>query len=150
MHPQPSSDDLIRLEAKTIKDVCWLWQGSKSGDGYGRIRFMGRLVGTHRLSAAIYLGYNIFDETYQVLHNAECPNRHCWNPDHLHIGTNVDNHAERQPKSHCVNGHEFTPDNTFINPRGRKECRTCRRNATQHYKRQLAEAIRKYNDTTKF
>ena len=128
---QPNSDEmLIRLQAHTVKENdCWLWQGAKSGDGYGRIRFGDKNVSVHRLSAMIYLGYNITDEIYQVLHNQECPNRNCWNPDHLHIGTNEDNHAERLPKTHCINGHEYTPENTKINIRGRKECKTCQREA---------------------
>src|SRR5574338_289610 len=27
----------------------------------------------------------------------------------------------------CREGHEFTPENTYITPNGRRECRTCRR-----------------------
>ena len=28
-------------------------------------------------------------------------------------------------KTHCINGHEYTPPNTYIDPRGRRRCRTC-------------------------
>jgi 5-methylcytosine-specific restriction endonuclease McrA len=30
-----------------------------------------------------------------------------------------------QPKTHCVNGHEFTPENTRIDTRGTRQCRKC-------------------------
>lgn len=29
-------------------------------------------------------------------------------------------------KTHCPAGHEYTPENTYIPPKGRKECRACR------------------------
>jgi hypothetical protein len=34
-------------------------------------------------------------------------------------------HIEKDLKSHCVNGHEFTPENTRINSAGYRDCRTC-------------------------
>lgn len=33
----------------------------------------------------------------------------------------------RERQSHCVNGHEFTPENTYVAPDGDRECRTCSR-----------------------
>jgi len=30
-------------------------------------------------------------------------------------------------KTHCSRGHEYTPDNTYVNPRGSRECRVCSR-----------------------
>ena len=29
-------------------------------------------------------------------------------------------------KSHCIHGHEFTPENTYASPSGRRVCRACR------------------------
>lgn len=29
------------------------------------------------------------------------------------------------PKTHCVNGHEFTPENVYRKPNGKRYCRTC-------------------------
>lgn len=30
-------------------------------------------------------------------------------------------------RTHCVNGHEFTPENTRLERRGRRKCKECRR-----------------------
>lgn len=32
----------------------------------------------------------------------------------------------RRERTHCKRGHEFTPENTYIRPRGTRECRACR------------------------
>lgn len=51
------------------------------------------------------------------------------------------NHAD---KSHCVNGHEFTPGNTYTNPRrpGHRICRACMRKYRADYEmRQRAKAL---------
>lgn len=30
-------------------------------------------------------------------------------------------------KTHCPKGHEYTPENTYVNPKGWRLCRMCRR-----------------------
>lgn len=34
-----------------------------------------------------------------------------------------------RPKTHCRRGHEFTPENTYVSPKGHRSCRTCARKA---------------------
>lgn len=34
---------------------------------------------------------------------------------------------DRPPKTHCVAGHAFTPENTYVRPNGVKNCKICRR-----------------------
>lgn len=34
-------------------------------------------------------------------------------------------------KSHCRNGHEYTPENTYVSPKGQRYCRACRKAAKQ-------------------
>jgi hypothetical protein len=41
--------------------------------------------------------------------------------------------STRQAKTHCRNGHEFTAENTYLNPSGYKECITCRRDRMQAF-----------------
>ena len=43
---------------------------------------------------------------------------------HDRVRNGIHNNAS---KTQCVNGHEYTPSNTFRHKDGRRECRTCRR-----------------------
>jgi len=71
---------------------CWLWTGAWDSSGYGRIGFtsdQGFVVShcVHRLAAKLWLGLK--DESLVVRHT--CENKHCFNPDHLLLGTQLDN-----------------------------------------------------------
>jgi hypothetical protein len=125
-----------RIKNKTIeKDGHWLFQGTRP-KGYGQIRFQGKMVNIHRLSAACYLGLDMDDRTKQANHKIECRHKNCWNPEHLYIGTESENKADRFHKdeehlgnqytraTHCIHGHEFTEENTYDYGHGRK-CRQC-------------------------
>lgn len=115
---------------------CWLWTGSTFKNGYGKFRtpsvsgVRGRNVSAHRYSAMLHFG--MFDQRLQVLHR--CDNPGCVRPDHLFLGDRSLNmqdmaakgRAAGQRKTHCVNGHEFTPENTLLNV-GKRCCRECRR-----------------------
>lgn len=39
----------------------------------------------------------------------------------------------RKLETHCKHGHEFTPENTYIRPNGRRQCRTCTNDRTREY-----------------
>jgi len=85
------------LRKKTIVDPetdCWLWQGAKNRKGYGHILMDGRTENVQRISAMLYLGLKE-DQSYRhVLHR--CPSKGCWNPEHLYLGDNFDNWADRK------------------------------------------------------
>ena len=38
-------------------------------------------------------------------------------------------------KSHCINGHEFTKESTYIAPNGLRFCRICKRLKMKHYRK---------------
>lgn len=86
-----------RLILKRVIDYatgCWVWTGGKNSEGYGRIKFNGKLLLTHRLSYQDSVGP--IPEGQYVLHR--CDNRSCFNPDHLYIGTQIDNMQDRRRK----------------------------------------------------
>ena len=85
--------DRLWMKSKIDENTgCWLWLGATDGrKGYGRIRFNKKKISTHRLSAHLYLKLDLFDKILRALHKHICPNKNCWNPEHLYIGTDRDN-----------------------------------------------------------
>lgn len=55
---------------------------------YGMISFNDKMIPVHRISAMLYLGFDI-KSANQINH--KCPNTRCFNPEHLYIGTQSDN-----------------------------------------------------------
>ncbi len=68
-------------------ETCWLWQGAKSGNGYGSIKHNGKMISTHRF--AYEMANGPIPDGLCVLHR--CDVRACIRPDHLFLGTNLDN-----------------------------------------------------------
>lgn len=71
-------------------DTCWLWTGCKDRNGYGLIGKGGRNGGcffAHRLSWELHNG-PIPDNLY-VCHHCDIPL--CCRPDHLFLGSQLDN-----------------------------------------------------------
>ena len=116
-----------------VQDGCWAWTGGKT-QGYGSLSLGPRSAGrirAHRLSYILHKGE--IPAGMLVLH--QCDNPECTNPDHLMIGDYAENmrhvsERKRNPqsqKTHCVHGHEFTPENTKLRgPNGTRECRQCK------------------------
>lgn len=67
---------------------CWEWQGTVTSSGYGRIMIERKRFAVHRLAAHLWLGLE-WDSEQFVCH--DCDNPRCFNPDHLFIGTALDN-----------------------------------------------------------
>lgn len=116
---------------------CWIWRGAKNPKGYGNFTVRGASISAHVASMAVFCGINAADGC--VLDH-RCRVRACINPAHIRVVTTRANvtenslslYAVHASKTHCINGHEFTPENTRLrNRRGRKyptrECRECNR-----------------------
>jgi len=54
-------------------------------------------------------------------------------PSHLEAVTHYENirRGSVASKTHCINGHEFTPSNTHIKPDGARNCRACDRDGAR-------------------
>ncbi len=81
-------------ERVDVGDGCWLWRGYKNRQGYGVVWVKGRQWRAHRLMWHAYVG--TIPQGHDVLHH--CDNPSCVRPDHLFIGTDRDNAADRESK----------------------------------------------------
>lgn len=109
---------------RTGNGGCWLFTGFVAPNGYGQSQ---RKL-AHRLSYELYVGP--IPEGTEIDHL--CRVRHCVNPAHLEAVSHYENNrrgvgisANNIRKTHCVNGHEFTPENTRMY-RGWRTCRKCK------------------------
>ena len=94
--------DAVRFWSKVerLGDECWLWKGSLTTLGYGRIKILGKIYAAHRLAYAIT--YGMISRQECVCH--KCDNPPCVNPDHLFVGTIGDNNRDRHSKGRCAYG----------------------------------------------
>jgi hypothetical protein len=118
---------------------CWLWTG-QSTHGYGTFALGSRKFRAHRwvyeqMRADIPPGLHL---------DHLCRRSLCVNPWHLEPVTNQVNVlrgesplAKQAAQRFCKRGHEFTPENTYVDPRGRRSCRVCMR--AKHARRRAAK-----------
>lgn len=128
-----------RIMARVDQDHdtgCWLVRNPSKRDGYARIIYQGRHWLAHR---AVYT--EIVGPIPQHLElDHHCENRNCVNPLHVEPVSPQVNTARgnswagiNQRKTHCIRGHEFTPENTRVGPRSmgrpgfQRWCKECSR-----------------------
>lgn len=71
-------------------DRCWYWAAGMHQKGYGQVWYRGKFNKAHRVMYELENGP--IPEGMQVLHS--CDNPGCVNPDHLWVGTNLDNRRD--------------------------------------------------------
>ncbi len=79
------------VDAKT---GCWLWQRGLDRYGYARLTVAYKYRRAHRLAWLLFVGP--IPKGLYVLHT--CDVRHCINPQHLFLGTNLDNIRDMERK----------------------------------------------------
>jgi hypothetical protein len=79
---------------------CWEWQAYCNKDGYGQVGYQGTVTGAHRVSWILENGP--IPDGLCVLH--KCDNPSCVRPDHLFLGTRVDNSDDKVAKGRQAKG----------------------------------------------
>lgn len=142
--PRPThiSERLIRHSE--WRNGCLEWTGSKDELGYGRVGRGGQGRGWIYAHVAAWVLFNgPVPDGLELDHL--CRNPGCCNPYHLEPVSHRENclrgqspPARNAKKTHCVHGHEFTPENTRIKRSGKRDCRACDREA---HRRRAAQWI---------
>lgn len=140
-------------------DECWPWTASKNGTGYGLfgVTVNGRTTSrrAHRIAWELTIGpIPVGLEVDHICHSwgprcelgDQCPHRGCCNPAHMRIVSNLVNQARKQraQRTHCPQGHEYTPDNLRGgDPRYGRRCKKCHNEweRIRHQKQALARGV---------
>lgn len=116
---------------------CWEWTGSLDGRSYGHLMGDGgRTVKAHRAAYQTLVGPIPAGLDLDHL----CRNRSCVNPDHLEPVTRSENLrrsplvGRRSNLTSCPQGHPYDDANTYVDKRGRRGCKQCRREATRRWR----------------
>jgi hypothetical protein len=115
---------------------CWPWRRALDKHGYGRIKIGGRqgpIHGAHRVAYELYIGPIPPEYTIDHVAARGCTMHSCVNPAHLEAVTLRENilrsespSAIHARKTHCPQGHEYTPENTYRRRKGNERvCRQC-------------------------
>lgn len=146
---------------------CWIWPGRKNDAGYGILRTFEKLPDgahkrvnsrVHRVAFAwrhgpiedgVVLDHICHNEDAECRGGIECIHRSCFNPEHLRPKTTGENvlsspltiSSRNALKTHCPQGHAYTPENTRVERDGGRKCRACGRDRarTAHTRRKESE-----------
>lgn len=123
---------------------CWLWTRATNNKGYGSVNLYHHPVGAHRVAYELLVGPIPEGLVLDHVVARGCTSRACVNPAHLEPVTNSENlrrtvffNRANGRKTHCPEGHPYTPENTYRQGNGARECRECRRERSRAYRVRL-------------
>ena len=96
-------DDYSRFWSKVclnfnVEPFCHRWLAAKDQNGYGRFLYQGKNQRAHRV--AWILTFGPIQDNEVVMH--DCDNPSCVNPDHLRLGSQLENIQDRVQKGRCA------------------------------------------------
>jgi hypothetical protein len=134
----PSLDYIFSRATEDSSRGCWIWNLSLNRGGYATIK---RRDGTYSIHRVVYeQARGEIPDGFDIDHL--CRTRNCVNPWHMEPvsrrvnvgrGNQRFNGRKNAAKTHCLRGHEYTTENTFLNGKSRS-CKECRRAADLAYK----------------
>lgn len=118
-------------QVRILPTGCWMWIGRESPGRYGRLTLRkNRTMVAHKWAYLQLRGD--YDTALQLDHL--CRVRRCVNPDHLEAVSARENTARssnlcgiNMRKTICKRGHALCDGNLYVNRRGTRECRKCKR-----------------------
>lgn len=93
-HDPKLIDIFKKYEIEKQRNGCWYWTRSLDGSGYGNLSVNNKMWRAHRYF--FYVAYGKHPGNNVVMHKCDTPI--CVNPEHLSLGTQLDNIADRHRK----------------------------------------------------
>ena len=140
-----SIEEQVNARFTVDSSGCWLWEGTLSLSGYGRLWIggtRGRRHQAHRLTYEMHKGP--IPEGLEIDHLCRVPA--CVNPDHLEAVTHRENQrrgrgiiAIHMAKTHCPQGHPYS----HRNKHGHRKCHACESARSRRRMAAAAKAVPK-------
>jgi hypothetical protein len=134
--PPPLTHDRL---GRPIVGPCLVWTENIPKDGYPRLTYRAhwrvpQLV--HRIAYAMAKGHPLDDLGSISTLDHLCRTPACSAAAHLEPKTRAENVLLGNPnqnerKEQCDKGHPFSRENTYVTPKGRRNCRECKRESTR-------------------
>lgn len=122
---------LIKSRCVISESGCWVWQKSCNTWGYGQVQVNKKRWMVHRLMYTLHKGE--IADGLDCLH--DCDNPPCCNPDHLWLGTQLQNsldmaskgRTDAQKRTHCTRGHDYAVHGVRHGKNQWRQCTICTR-----------------------